>query len=154
MHPCQDRPCIELVRLAVFPSSRQAGRSRTRRRTIRSAPSAPSYDIYPADHYLKLLEQASYEDPLTLRLAGALLEQHPEEHQLYATVIQDERRLVLLLCLELPLANGLLTWWRIKLGPSFYGYGYALALLITLFSGLALLDRRFRQLEYRTFMLQ
>lgn len=66
----------------------------------------------------------------------------------------DERRLVLLLCLELLLGNALLSAWSIQLGPSYYGYGFALALLVTLLHGLHLLDRRFTQLEYRTFMLQ
>lgn len=66
----------------------------------------------------------------------------------------DERKLVLILCVELLLTNAALSAWSIALGPSFYGYGYAVALLITLVTGLMFLDRRFQKLEYRTFMLQ
>jgi polysaccharide biosynthesis protein PelG len=66
----------------------------------------------------------------------------------------DERLLVFWLCLELLVINTLLSAWSITIGPSFYGYGFALALLITLLHGVYLLDRRFRKLEYRTFMLQ
>ena len=35
-----------------------------------------------------------------------------------------------------------------------YGYGFALATLLTLGAGLALLTRRLNRLEYQTFMLQ
>lgn len=66
----------------------------------------------------------------------------------------DERRLVMGLCIELLLLNFALSYLSIELGPAFYGYGYALALLITTLTGLYIFDRRFSRLEYRTFMLQ
>jgi uncharacterized membrane protein len=39
-------------------------------------------------------------------------------------------------------------------GPFFYGYGFALSLVIAIFAGMVLLDRDLRILEYETFMLR
>ena len=69
-------------------------------------------------------------------------------------VVADQRRIILLLCSEFLLLNILLTgvslWW----GAALYGYGFALSVLVTLATALALLDRRLGRLEYETFMLQ
>jgi uncharacterized membrane protein len=66
----------------------------------------------------------------------------------------DQRRIILLLCAEFLVLNILLTgvslWW----GAALYGYGFAISVLITLATALALLDRRLSRLEYETFMLQ
>ena len=66
----------------------------------------------------------------------------------------DQRRTVLLLCVLFVVLNvaltGLTLWW----GAPLYGYGFAVAQLVTLATGLHLLTRRLNQLEYRTFMLQ
>ena len=40
------------------------------------------------------------------------------------------------------------------LGPSFYGYGFAIAVALTSVLGLAILSRKLDRLEYETFMLQ
>ncbi|HYR26165.1 MAG TPA: exopolysaccharide Pel transporter PelG, partial [Aquabacterium sp.] len=66
----------------------------------------------------------------------------------------DQRRVVVGLCAELAVLNIVLTGLTQYLGPTFYGYGFALAMLITLCTGLALLTRQFKRLEYETFMLQ
>ena len=44
-----------------------------------------------------------------------------------------------------------LTLW---LGAAFYGYGFTLAVLITLVTALGILDYKLNHLEYETFMLQ
>ena len=66
----------------------------------------------------------------------------------------DQRRTVLLLCVLFVLLNVLLTGWTLAHGAALYGYGFALATLLTLGVGLALLTRRLNRLEYQTFMLQ
>lgn len=66
----------------------------------------------------------------------------------------DQRRLVLWLCLEAVVLNIVLTGATLWLGASFYGYGFALSMLITLCTGLILLTKQLNQIEYRTFMLQ
>ena len=50
--------------------------------------------------------------------------------------------------------NTVLTMVSIALGPAFYGYGFALALLATVVAGFVALERSFGRLEYSTFMLQ
>ena len=66
----------------------------------------------------------------------------------------DQRMLVLRLCALLCVGNLALTALSLRLGAAFYGYGYALSVLITLIYGLFLLDRKLLRLEYETFMLR
>ncbi len=66
----------------------------------------------------------------------------------------DRRRLALLLVGALLVLNALFTAATLWLGPEYFGYGYAVALLVVVFAGITLLDRVFDQLEYHTFMLQ
>jgi uncharacterized membrane protein len=47
-----------------------------------------------------------------------------------------------------------LTGISIRLGPAFYGYGFALALLGAVLAGFFLLSRTMERLEYETFMMQ
>ncbi|MBI2308276.1 MAG: exopolysaccharide Pel transporter PelG [Rhodocyclales bacterium] len=66
----------------------------------------------------------------------------------------DQRRIILVLCagfVGLNVAFTALSLWK---GAAFYGYGFALAVLVTLIAALALLDRKLNRLEYETFMLQ
>ena len=42
----------------------------------------------------------------------------------------------------------------LRLGAVYYGYGFALAMLITLVFALRVLERKLGRLEYETFMLQ
>ncbi len=62
--------------------------------------------------------------------------------------------IALLLCLMFLLANIGLTWISFQLGPSFYGYGFAVAVTVTSLVGLVILSRQLDRLEYETFMLQ
>ncbi len=66
----------------------------------------------------------------------------------------DKRHIVVLLCLLFLVANIGLTALSLYLGANFYGYGFALALLITVLTGMHLLSRKLDLLEYETFMLQ
>ena len=66
----------------------------------------------------------------------------------------DRRRVVLWLTGSFVLLNIAFTAVTIHLGPAFYGYGFALALLVEVLAGAALLSRTLARLEYETFMLQ
>ena len=66
----------------------------------------------------------------------------------------DQRRIVLLLCIEFVVLNIVLTGISLAVGAALYGYGFALSVLITLCTGLYLLSRQLDRLEYETFMLQ
>jgi polysaccharide biosynthesis protein PelG len=66
----------------------------------------------------------------------------------------DKRRIVFSLCLAFVVLNMVFTWISVALGPTFYGYGFALALLLVTMAGFALLSRTLATLEYQTFMLQ
>ena len=65
-----------------------------------------------------------------------------------------QRRIVLFLCIEFLLLNVLFTAATLWLGAALYGYGFTLAVLLTLATGLVLLSRQLSRLEYETFMLQ
>lgn len=66
----------------------------------------------------------------------------------------DQRRSVLLLTATLPVANCVLTAVSLQLGASWFGYGFALAMLFTVLLGIWILNRKLEVLEYETFMLQ
>jgi uncharacterized membrane protein len=66
----------------------------------------------------------------------------------------DQRQAAFNLCLVFMLSNGLLSWATLYLGPAFYGYGFAVAVLLTCVVGIAILARKLDMLEYETFMLQ
>lgn len=66
----------------------------------------------------------------------------------------DKRQIVVMLCSLFLLANIALTALSLHLGANFYGYGFALSLLITVLTGMHLLSRKLDTLEYETFMLQ
>ncbi|HEV2610360.1 MAG TPA: exopolysaccharide Pel transporter PelG [Noviherbaspirillum sp.] len=66
----------------------------------------------------------------------------------------DKRRIVLWLCLAFVVLNLLFTWVSILLGPAFYGYGFAVSLLVVVVGSFVLLSRKLAVLEYETFMLQ
>lgn len=52
------------------------------------------------------------------------------------------------------MSNPLLSWCSLRLGPAFYGYGFALSMGLTGLVGLVWLDRSFRRLLQDTFMRQ
>jgi uncharacterized membrane protein len=66
----------------------------------------------------------------------------------------DAQRTVLKLSLMLLVLNALLTAISMHLGPFYYGYGFALALLVVSTVGMMDLNKRLDRLEYITFMLR
>jgi uncharacterized membrane protein len=66
----------------------------------------------------------------------------------------DKRAIVVLLTLLFLVANIGFTAVSLHLGAAWYGYGFALALLVTVLAGMRLLERKLETLEYETFMLQ
>ena len=66
----------------------------------------------------------------------------------------DQRRILVLLAMLFVTGNLIFTVVSISLGAPFFGYGFALSLLIAVITGLRLLDRKLNLLEYETFMLQ
>lgn len=66
----------------------------------------------------------------------------------------DKRNRTLLLCVLFTVLNLILSLLSIAAGPFFYGYGFALSLVISVFLGMLLLDHDLGNLEYETFMLR
>jgi polysaccharide biosynthesis protein PelG len=66
----------------------------------------------------------------------------------------DQRAVVLWLSLLFAVSNFVLTLVTMRLGPAFYGYGFALATALTSVGGLSLISRRLESLECDTFMQQ
>lgn len=66
----------------------------------------------------------------------------------------DRRREVLATVALLAMLNPVLSILSLRLGTAYYGYGSALALLITLVFALRVLEHKISRLEYETFMLQ
>lgn len=66
----------------------------------------------------------------------------------------DKRVVVLALCAAFVIGNAGFTTLSLVLGPVYYGYGFALSLLICVVAGFKALERSFARLEYSTFMLQ
>jgi polysaccharide biosynthesis protein PelG len=64
----------------------------------------------------------------------------------------DERRTVLLLCVLFVLSNAILTLISLQLGPAYFGYGFAISLLISVVAGVKALENSLAELEYTTFM--
>ena len=65
----------------------------------------------------------------------------------------DKRAIVLELCVLFVLANGALTLFSQMLGPTFFGYGFTLSLLLCVLLGLYRLNGALDDLEFETFML-
>ena len=65
----------------------------------------------------------------------------------------DKRAIVLELCLFFVALNAGLTLLSLHLGPSYFGYGFTLSLLVCVLLGLARLSTALDDLEYETFML-
>lgn len=66
----------------------------------------------------------------------------------------DQRRITLGLSFLFLVTNAGLTLVSQALGPSYYGYGFAAAMLLTGLVGLGLLSAKLDSLEYETFMMQ
>ena len=66
----------------------------------------------------------------------------------------DRRRAVSWLTFLLFVSNAVLTWLTQRMGPEFYGYGFALAMALTSLAGLLALSLTFQHLVRDTFMRQ
>lgn len=66
----------------------------------------------------------------------------------------DLRRDVVLLTATLLVTNAVFSIASIHLGAAWFGYGFALAMLVTVLAGVWILNRRLEALEFETFMLQ
>ncbi|OEO24806.1 histidine kinase, partial [Pseudomonas sp. J237] len=65
----------------------------------------------------------------------------------------DKRAIVLELCILFVVMNAALTLLSIYMGPSFFGYGFTLSLLVCVLLALGRLSSSLDDLEYETFML-
>lgn len=74
--------------------------------------------------------------------------------QLNILLYLDRRRIALGMVSAFCALNAVFTAITLALGPEWFGYGYAAALLIVCVAGLIILDRVLEDLEYHTFMLQ
>ncbi len=66
----------------------------------------------------------------------------------------DKRAVVLRLCVLFVALNGIFTLLSLYLGPSFFGYGFTLSLVVCVILGLLQLSSALNSLEYDTFMLE
>ena len=66
----------------------------------------------------------------------------------------DKRKIVLWLCIAFVTLNIGLTWLSLQFSPAYYGYGFAVSVLLVVLAGCVLLSRKLAVLEYETFMLQ
>ena len=65
----------------------------------------------------------------------------------------DKRAIVPELCVLFVVLNAALTLLSQYMGPTFYGYGFTLSLLVCVLLGLMRLSSSLEDLEYETFML-
>jgi uncharacterized membrane protein len=66
----------------------------------------------------------------------------------------DKRATVVIVCSVFLVSNVFLTGLSQWLGAAFYGYGFALSLLVTVVVAMRLMESKLYTLEYETFMLQ
>lgn len=66
----------------------------------------------------------------------------------------DRRKIALALCVLFFVTNTMFSFVSLHAGPLFYGYGFALAVLVTAIAGALWLSSTLERLEYETFMLQ
>ncbi len=66
----------------------------------------------------------------------------------------DKRKHALIITAVFAVLNLLFTQLSIRLGPYFFGYGFALSLLVAITIGMFILNKDFEDLEFETFMLQ
>ena len=65
----------------------------------------------------------------------------------------DRRKVAMWLSILFFILNGILTFSSIYIGPSMFGYGYAVSLLIVFTISLFIIKRELWELDYETFML-
>ncbi len=66
----------------------------------------------------------------------------------------DKRIETLFLSIIFLILNAIFTYISINLGPQYFGYGYAISLLIVFIIALIIVRKKFWRIDYETFMLQ
>jgi len=66
----------------------------------------------------------------------------------------DRKKVAMWLCISFFVGNGVLTLLSIDMGPSFFGYGYTVSLLLVFMASLLVIRNEMDRLDYETFMLQ
>ena len=66
----------------------------------------------------------------------------------------DARMKVLLLALVFLLSNSVLTWLSLELGLAWYGWGYAMAAIVSFAVAYVLVVRHIQRLPYETFIVR
>jgi len=66
----------------------------------------------------------------------------------------DRKQVAMWLCISFFGLNAILTLISIDLGPSFFGYGYTVSLLIVFMASMLVIRNEMNRLDYETFMLQ
>ena len=66
----------------------------------------------------------------------------------------DYRKDALYLCLLFAISNIVFTLLSQYMGPLYYGYGFAVSVVLTTFVGIVMVSKRLNRLVYETFMLR
>ena len=66
----------------------------------------------------------------------------------------DRKQVAMWLCLAFFIGNAVLTYISIGMGPSMFGYGYTVSLLLVFLASLVVIRNEMDRLDYETFMLQ
>ncbi len=66
----------------------------------------------------------------------------------------DRKKVAMWLCVSFFILNTLLTLLSIQMGPSMFGYGYTLSLLLVFTASMIVIRDEMNRLDYETFMLQ
>lgn len=66
----------------------------------------------------------------------------------------DRKIVAMWLCISFFITNGVFTLISIEMGPSFFGYGYTVSLLLVFMASLLIVRNEMERLNYETFMLQ
>ncbi len=66
----------------------------------------------------------------------------------------DRKKVAMWLCFAFFVSNALLTFISIDMGPSMFGYGYTVSLLLVFLASLVVIRNEMDRLDYETFMLQ
>jgi uncharacterized membrane protein len=66
----------------------------------------------------------------------------------------DRKKVAMWLCIAFFVSNTVLTLISISMGPSMFGYGYTVSLLLVFMASLMVIRNEMNRLDYETFMLQ
>lgn len=110
--------------------------------------------IYAADHILPLFKISTNYRMLFFIDVAAVGVQVVLLGVFNVLFYLDKRIIILNLTIFFALCNLILTITSQHLGPIYYGYGFAISVLLTTIIGFVILNQKLMRLEYETFMLQ